>query len=205
MENKPRPSPHRIPSVEKALIRQEAIGFSNMSVGFYALEWRAVAEDLGAKHPQSTMERILSIMWDTINEQMWAERNEIKHNKESKTIEHESSQQIDQLEWYVRHQNEVLDYRHRYLTDFTIEDVCRWSRHTRTTRLQHLHNARKYYEQECKQKSRNQSTIFEWLHSYTTLRSGTIIGPGLRSQPRSLHPVSEDETSTSTQEAEFEW
>jgi ribonuclease HI len=204
-ENKPRPSPHHIPSVEKALIAQDKIGYSNMSVGFYATEWRHVAEDMGVEQPQTAMERILSLMWDTINEQMWAERNSIKHSKESHTLEHEKIQQIDQLLWYVRHQNEVLDYRHRYLVDFTIEDARRWSRHTRSTKLQHLHNAREYYEIETRQKSINQSTIFDWLHSYTTLRSGTVIGPGIRRSSAQPHSVSSDDASASTEEAEFEW
>ena len=97
-------------------------------------------------------------MWDTINVQiMWAERNSIKHGKESQTLEHEISQQIDELIWYVRHQNEVLDYGHHYLTDFTIEDALHWSQHTRTTKLQlqHLHHAHEYYEIEMSQKSIN--------------------------------------------------
>jgi hypothetical protein len=136
---------------------------------------------------------------------MWAERNSIKHNKESHTLEHEKSQQIDQLHWYKRHQDEVLDYRHRYLADFTSEDACRWSRHTRTTKLQHLHHAREYYEIETKQRSINQTTIFDWLHSFTTLRSGTVIGPGLRKPSTPVQPISADEASTSTEEAEFEW
>ena len=103
----------------------------------------------------------------------------------------------------MRHQNEVLDYRHRYLVDFTIEDARRWSRHTRSTKLQHLHNAREYYEIETRQKSINQSTIFDWLHSYTTLRSGTVIGPGIRRSSAQPHSVSSDDASASTEEAEF--
>jgi len=176
-----------------------------MTVGFFALEWRSAAADLGSKNPQTTMERLLTLLWDTVTEQLWAERNQIKHSKESKTLEHDKSQQIDQLLWYLRHQNEVLDYRHRYLTDFNLKDVHRWTRHTRSTRLQHLHNARKYYETECKQKAQNQTTIFDWLHSFTTLRSGRTIGPGIRQQPpEPLQPIPED-SSTSTEEAEFEW
>ena len=40
-------------------------------------------------------------------------------------------------------------------------------------------NTRQYYEIKCKRKTRNQSIIYDWIHSYTVLRSGYIIGNGL--------------------------
>ena len=76
----------------------------------------------------------------------------------------------DQLYSFQRHQNEVLNYRHQFLTDFTSGEVSRWSRATRRAKINMLKNAQRYYATECK---------LDWLHSYTTLRSGCLVGDGL--------------------------
>ena len=81
--------------------------------------------------------------------------------------------------WYKHHQAAVLDYRHSFFAAFAVKDVTRWSKVTRQAKLELLKNARKYYEIECNQKARNQSTIYDWIHSYTVLRSGCIIDSGL--------------------------
>ena len=73
----------------------------------------------------------------------------------------------------------MLDYRHRFLSAFAGDDITRWSRTTRQAKLKLLNNAPKYYEIEYKQKARNQSTIYNWIHSHTVLRSGRIIGNSL--------------------------
>ena len=69
-------------------------------------------------------------------------------------------------------------------------------------------NAQQYYATECKQKAANQSTIFDWLHSYTTLRSGRLVGDGLNNAwVHGTKPSCDDEMydSDSTYEAEFDW
>ena len=91
----------------------------------------------------------------------------------------ELNQLEDKLLWYLRHQDEVLDYRHRFLAQYTPEDVGRWSRATRRARLASLNNARNFYEKQAESHQANQSTIMDWFDRYIKLRSGRMI---LRSQ-----------------------
>ena len=69
----------------------------------------------------------------------------------------------DKLLWYQRHQDEVLDYRHRFLADFELFDLKRWSRATVRAHVKRLNNARRYFQRECKHQAINQSMINNWL------------------------------------------
>jgi len=70
-------------------------------------------------------------------------------------------------------------------------------------------NAKHYYEIECKQRAHNQSTIFDWIHSYIELRSGRLIGDGLRDawavgrRPRARPSLNYDDDVS--EEYEFHW
>ena len=75
---------------------------------------------------------------------------------------------------------------------------------TSRARVERLNNARKHYQTECRQCARNQSTINEWLLSYTLLHSGQLIGPGLSNSISKQYHVIEDDDET-TDEFEFEW
>ena len=110
----------------------------------------------------------------------------------------------DKLLWYQRHQDEVLDYQHRFLADFELFVLKRWSRTTRRAHVERLNNARRYFQRECKQRAINQSTINDWLLSYTSLRSGRLIGPGL-SNPLADRTQTHQDDDESTAEFEFDW
>ena len=122
------------------------------------------------------MKQVLSMIWDHICEQLWLVRNSICHSNDSHATVGEMAQIAEKPVWYKRHQTAVLDYRHIFLAAFAVDDVTRWSRTTRQTKLKLLNNACKYYETEYKQKAQNQSTIHDWIHSYTVLRSARSIG-----------------------------
>ena len=70
---------------------------------------------------------------------------------------------IERIQWYRRHQNSVLDYRHRFLADVSDATIERWTRASRRTHLALLDNARDYYEIERNQRNNNQTTIDDWL------------------------------------------
>ena len=114
------------------------------------------------------------------------------------------------LKWYLQHHEHALDHRHNFLVDYTTDSVERWSRRTRLAKLEILDNARDYYETECLQRAGNQSTIFDWLHSYKELRSGRLVGDGLtdawvkgRRPTKTKSPS--DCGSATPDEAEFVW
>ena len=196
-------------ALKSALEAQKKIGLYNMVVGFMANEWTTALEASGAEHPQTMMEMILALIWDEICERLWEARNNILHSDKNHVKQDDMSILESNLLWYKRHQEEVLDYRHRFLADFSAEDVGKWSRATRRAKVELLNNARKYYETECNQRARNQSTIFDWLHSYTILRSGRILGEGLTDswvagrRPETFAPTYDYDSDDS--EYEFDW
>ena len=117
------------------------------------------------------------------------------------------AQLAEKLVLYKRHQAAVLDYWHRFLAAFTVKDITRWSRATRQVTLKLLNNVLKYYGTECNQKARNQSTIYNWIHSHTVLQSGHVIGSGLEDTwitgQRPTQSVTNYNSNAS--EVEFEW
>jgi len=63
--------------------------------------------------------------------------------------------------------------------DFKMFYLNRWSPTIRRACVEHLNNARRYYQRECKQRAVNQSMINDWLLGYTHLHSSRLFGPGL--------------------------
>jgi ribonuclease HI len=193
--------------LSKAIEAQATIGHYHMVIGFMAKAWTDALADMNIEHPAQMMEQVLAMLWDHICERLWSVRNGIRHSTDSHVTNDEMAQMETKLSWYQRHQDEVLDYRHRFLANFTSEDVGRWTRATRRAKLELLNNARKYYEVECAQQARNQSTIYDWIHSYTVLRSGRIVGDGLvDSWIMGRRPARHaDDYDSDTSEFEFEW
>ena len=105
----------------------------------------------------------------------------------------------DRLEWYIRHQVEVLDYRHRFLVDYNTEVIQRWSRSTRRQKLTLLDNARKWYTTQCENRERNQTTIHDWFDRYIRLRNGKLVGRGIDNATTPSRVFRESE------EYEFDW
>jgi len=68
-----------------------------------------------------------------------------------------------------------LDYQHRFLVDFHAEDVECWPKATRKAKLKMLDNAQRFYETQRDLQTNHQSTMEDWLNSYTKLRSGHMI------------------------------
>ena len=207
LEGTPFPSSFASPELETAARSQQTIGMYNMAIGLFSKEWITALESMGLDHPKTIMAQILSMTWDHICEALWKTRNMIKHSPDSHVAADEMTDLQSRLSWYLRHQNDVLDYRHRFLVDYSDESISRMSRTTRRAKLELLNNARTYYETECLQRATNQSTIFDWLHSYKELRSGRLVGEGIRgawTKGRRPRPtISSDDSDSMSDEAEF--
>ena len=98
------------------------------------------------------MDQVLDMLWD-ICKKVWTARNVILHSSKSFISVNVIKSAKDRLFWYHRHQHEVLDYRHRFLVDFTAEEVEKWLRSHREAKLEMLSNAQKYYDTECNQRA----------------------------------------------------
>ena len=110
----------------------------------------------------------------------------------------------DRLQWYIRHQHKVLDYRHRFLVDYDVDVIARWSRSIRKQKITMLDNARHWYTTQCNTRAKNQSTIHDWMDKYIRLRNGKLIGKGIVNAISTL-PPSDGYSSDESEEYEFDW
>jgi len=116
--------------LQKALDQQERVEFYLMAVGFLSNEWTVALGELGVDHPQSTTTLLLTMIWENICDPIWMAQNNILHSVQNPVSTDEASSLRDRMHWYQRHQSEVLDYRHRFLADFTESDLLKWKRST---------------------------------------------------------------------------
>ena len=122
---------------------------------------------------------LLTLLWDDICEPIWKARCNTKHSTKKISSLNKMSSLAGKLMWYHRHQDEVLNYRHRFLVDYTLSNVKRWTRITRTSTVAMLDNTMGFYKVECGQLACCQSTIYDWMSRHKQLRSGQLIGEGL--------------------------
>lgn len=202
-DDPPEPATARI---QAAALAQRNIGHYHMAIGLFSSQWAATMDELEVKQPQKKMEQMVSLVWDHLCEQVWETRCSILHgNEKNAATLDEAKTTAEKLKWYLQHQNEVIDYRHRFLVDFTREDVDRWTLATRRAKLTLLTNASKFYTNWLEQQAEHQSTIHDWLDSYMRLRNGKLIRRNER--PTRLIPYAgSTETPTSdSEEFEFDW
>ena len=159
--------PIRAECLEDAWQAQQEIGFYHMNVGLLTNKWTEALDEFGIKHPESKMELVLTLVWDNLCEQMWKQRNDIRHSKENEAKCNNEDSLKDQLRWYTRHRDEVMDYRHRYLAEYTEHDLQRWSHSTLVAKVTTLTNCKEYYENKVKQRQKQQRTINDWRDQYT--------------------------------------
>ena len=132
-------------------------------------------------------------------------RNSIKHNNDKNAANFEESKKLaEKLEWYIRNQHEALDYRHRFLIDFTLDDVFRWKLATKRAKLTLLDNAAKFYENLQEQHCAQQSTIDDWIGSYMKLRSGRLVPRRPKDKTKTTSTDEASIASDDTEEFEFD-
>jgi hypothetical protein len=97
-----RPMPTTFPNkqIEKAVQAQEKIGYYNFTVGFLSISWTDALEELGVIHPESKMEKILTVLWDLLCEETWMTRNSILHSTTNHVSLDELATMAEKLSWY---------------------------------------------------------------------------------------------------------
>ena len=69
--------------IKEATRQQQEIGAHPMLRGFLAKEWKTAIEAMGVSHPEQRMNTLQQMIWDTIMDPLWQERNNIKHWKDN--------------------------------------------------------------------------------------------------------------------------
>ena len=104
---------------------------------------------------------LVTLLWDDICEPIWKARCNIKHNTKNFSTLDDMASLVDKLKWYHQHQDEVLDYQHRFLVDYTLSNVERWTCVTRMLKAAMLDNVMQFYKVECSQSAHYQLTIYD--------------------------------------------
>ena len=73
------------------------------------------------------------LLWDTLLDQLWQQRNEIVHREHNKYNAVENKQLAERIEWYVTHSHELMAYYDQYLAQI---DMSRLSQMGQATRRQ---------------------------------------------------------------------
>ena len=89
----PIPSSFPHDSIEHAVLKQADIGYYHFVVGFLSNEWTAALDELKVDQPKRKMEKILTVLWDSLCEEVWMIRNGIRHSKEN----HVSSDELETM------------------------------------------------------------------------------------------------------------
>ena len=112
----------------------------------------------------------------------------------------------NKLKWYHRHQDEVLDYRHRFFANYDPNTLHRWHRRRMTKQLDLLKTAHNYHDNATSQLAGNQTTLSSWIGSPTTPQRGAVHIESTNTldkltQTQSFH--TDSNITTSSQEREF--
>ena len=89
-----------------------------------------------------------------------------------------------------------------FFIKFHHTDIGCWSRATRKTKLIVLDNAQHFYKMQKDLQAQNESTMNDWLNSYTKLHSGEMI---LKMTQEDRRATSTGYISDSTAEFKFAW
>ena len=66
-----------------AIGQQKTIGVQIMVRGFLATGWMDALELAGVKNPERKINTLQALMWDTISEPIWQQRNKLQHAAEN--------------------------------------------------------------------------------------------------------------------------
>ena len=149
--------------IKAAIWRQEQLGMKFFLRGFIAKEWEEAIASTGSSKPQRKLERLLSLVWTEVFEQLWLQRCEILHERQNQYRIAEDDQLARRLIWYIQHKREVLSIYDQPLARFDTSSIHRMRPYQRREWIRHLDIAKAAYEKEKFQLERNQPVITRYL------------------------------------------
>ena len=127
--------------------------------GFLAKGWKRAIEKAGASHPERRMNTLLRLVWDTIMDPLWQERNEIKHSKDNKYNAVDDERLSARIVWYVDHRHELLQHHDQFLAEIDLTRLSGMRRETKRKWISNLDTAKRAWEIEREQKGKNQQVL----------------------------------------------
>ena len=185
--------------IQQAVEAQQRIGIYHMAVGLFALEWNTALEASKVDQPQTEMELIIDSIWDNLCKPLWLERNQIKHNEANNHCKYDERNSLtDKLKWYHRHQDEVLDYRHRIFANYDPTTLHKWHRRRMIDHLDLLETAHTYHNNATSQLADNQTTLSSWIESPSIPNGGDAYNECTNTfdQRRQTQPIHSDNATS---------
>ena len=128
--------------------------------GFLTKEYMTAIEELGVPHPDMCMMNTLQhLIYNTVTDLVWQERNEIMHRSKNKYNAIEDARLLERINWYVEHRHELVDHHDQFPAEI---DLTRPSdmRHKKQQKwVYHLDIAMGAWKIEREQRKENQSVI----------------------------------------------
>ena len=122
-----------------------------MAFGLLSVDWNSVLSAYKVQQPQTEIELIIDTIWEDICEPLWNERNHINNGGNSYATIAEMKNLRLKLQWYHEHQDEVFNYRHRYLVSFDVGAIEHMKRNAMVELVSQLEAAYEYHDNERKQ------------------------------------------------------
>ena len=112
----------------------------------------------------------------------------------------------DKLKWYHRHQDKVLDYRHRTFVNYDPTTLHKWHRRRMIEQLDLLETAHSCHDNATSQLADNQTTLSSWIGSPTIPHGGVVhieCTNTLDQLTQTQSIYTDSNSTTSSQEREF--
>lgn len=154
--------------VREAVKKQQEIGLKYMCRGFLATAWMEAMVEGGVKRAEQKMIALQDIVWFIVMEGIWNTRNEILHRQENYYEQQEDSRLNSTIRWYVEHRHEVLKHGDQFLARIDLTRLQYMRKTTKKRWIKHVEMARRIWEAERKQRTRNQTVLTSF---FTVIRN----------------------------------
>jgi hypothetical protein len=156
-------SPTYTQPIKQAIRQQLTLGIKFLARGFIVTDWFEAIKAAGVPHPDRKMVALQRLIWSDIFEPAWKTRNEIAHEKLSKSQAIADEALGERIYWYTQHKHEVLPIHNHFLARHDWHSIQTMSGKQRRAWIHHLDVAREAYANERKQRASNQSVITRFL------------------------------------------
>jgi hypothetical protein len=146
------------PGIAAAVQAQLSVGLHLLPRGFIVTHWLNLLEEFGVQHPESRMSGLLKRIWLEFTDQIWKNRNEVMHSKESKARQHEEDQLSEKLRWFLANEHVIAPWD-RFILEYSVDDIDYMSGFVKRRLVRNLETVQGVYERERKTVEAGQSDI----------------------------------------------
>lgn len=110
------------PGIAAAVHAQLSVGLHLLPRGFIVTRWLDLLEEFGIQHPERKLSGLLKRIWLEFTDQIWKNRNEVMHSKESKTRQHEDDLLAEKLVWFLDNKHVIAPWD-SFILDYLVDDI----------------------------------------------------------------------------------